>query len=453
MEYRAHDYQKRATDLVVQLPHVGLFLDMGLGKTVITLTAIQELIYDRFEVSRVLVIAPKRVAEDTWSREHMKWDHLRELKISKVLGGPKDRKAALAADADVYVIGRDNVVWLVDECMKKHEWPFDMIVIDELSSFKNPQAKRFRALRKTLGATRRVVGLTGTPSPNSLMDLWAELYLLDRGERLGATIGAYREQYFRAGAHNGYVVYKWEPRRGAKEQIEKKISDICISMSASDYLTLPERIDNIIPVRLSESEMKLYKQMEADQLMQIDGEDIAALNAAAVMTKLLQIANGNVYSMDGKVVHVHDAKLEALEEILETTDSPVLIFYSYKHDAAVIKAARPDARELQGPDDIRDWNDGKVQVLLAHPASVGYGLNLQEGGHTIVWYGLTWSLELYQQANARLHRQGQGHPVIIHHLVAEGTADEQVMRALQAKDTSQAALLAALKERREADER
>lgn len=452
MEYKPHDYQQRATELVVSLPKVGLFLDMGLGKTVITLTAIQELIYDRFEVSRVLVIAPKRVAEDTWSREHEKWNHLKELRISKVLGGPKERKAALAKDSDIYVIGRDNVVWLVEECMKRHEWPFDMIVIDELSSFKNPQAKRFRALRKTLGATRRVVGLTGTPSPNSLMDLWAELYLLDRGERLGSTIGAYREQYFRAGAHNGYVVYKWEPRKGAKEQIEKKISDICVSMSAADYLTLPERIDNIIPVRLSESELKIYKQMEADQLLQIDGEDIAALNAAAVMTKLLQIANGSVYSMDGKVIPVHEAKQEALAEILDTSDSPVLIFYSYKHDIEAIRKVAKDAREISGPEDIKDWNEGKVKVLLAHPASVGYGLNLQEGGHTIVWYGLTWSLELYQQANARLYRQGQGHPVIIHHLIAEGTADEQVMRALQAKDTSQAALLAALKERRSIDE-
>lgn len=448
MQYTPHSYQQRATDLVVSKKSVGLFLDMGLGKTVITLTAVNELIYDRFEVSRVLVIAPKRVAEDTWTREHKKWDHLRELRISKVLGTASQRLRALEQDADVYVIGRDNVVWLVDHYSKKKHWPFDMIVIDELSSFKNPQAKRFRALRKTLGVTQRVVGLTGTPSPNGLMDLWAQVYLLDRGERLGQTIGAYREKYFRAGARNGYVVYKWEPLKGAKEKIEEKISDICVSMSAADYLTLPKRIDNVIPVRLSESEMKLYKQMEADQLLQIDDTDVVALNAAAVMTKLLQIANGSVYSMDGTVVNIHDAKLEALQEIIDTTDSPVLVFYSYKHDLTKIMSAIPSARILNGANDIKDWNDGKVQVLLAHPASVGYGLNLQEGGHTIVWYGLTWSLELYQQANARLYRQGQDKPVIIHHLIAEGTVDEQAMDALQHKDTSQAALLAALKERR-----
>lgn len=448
MQYTPHSYQQRATDLVVSKKSVGLFLDMGLGKTVITLTAVNELIYDRFEVSRVLVIAPKRVAEDTWTREHKKWDHLRELRISKVLGTAAQRLRALEQDADVYVIGRDNVVWLVDHYSKKKHWPFDMIVIDELSSFKNPQAKRFRALRKTLGVTQRVVGLTGTPSPNGLMDLWAQVYLLDRGERLGHTIGAYREKYFRAGARNGYVVYKWEPLKGAKEKIEERISDICVSMSAADYLTLPKRIDNVIPVRLSESEMKLYKQMEADQLLQIDDTDVVALNAAAVMTKLLQIANGSVYSMDGTVVNIHDAKLEALQEIIDTTDSPVLVFYSYKHDLTKIMNAIPSARILNGANDIKDWNDGKVQVLLAHPASVGYGLNLQEGGHTIVWYGLTWSLELYQQANARLYRQGQDKPVIIHHLIAEGTVDEQAMDALQHKDTSQAALLAALKERR-----
>ena len=416
-------------------------------KTVITLTAVNELIYDRFEVSRVLVIAPKRVAEDTWTREHKKWDHLRELRISKVLGTAAQRLRALEQDADVYVIGRDNVVWLVDHYSKKKHWPFDMIVIDELSSFKNPQAKRFRALRKILGVTQRVVGLTGTPSPNGLMDLWAQVYLLDRGERLGRTIGAYREKYFRAGARNGYVVYKWEPLKGAKEQIEEKISDICVSMSAADYLTLPERIDNVIPVKLTDAEMELYKRMEQDQLLQIEDSDVVALNAAAVMTKLLQIANGSVYSMDGTVVNIHDAKLEALQEIIDTTDSPVLVFYSFKHDLDKILEAVSGARVLNGPEDIRDWNDGKVQVLLAHPASVGYGLNLQEGGHTIVWYGLTWSLELYQQANARLYRQGQEKPVIIHHLIAEGTVDEQVMAALQAKDTSQAALLAALKER------
>ena len=446
MKYIPHDYQTRAKDFILEHPKAGMLLEMGLGKTVITLTAIDVLINELFEVDRVLVIAPKRVAEDTWTREHAKWDHLRHLRVSKVLGSPEQRRRALAVDADIYVIGRDNVVWLVEQC--RQSWPFDMVVIDELSSFKNPQAKRFRALKKVIPKASRVVGLTGTPSANGLMDLWAEIYLLDRGERLGHTLGAYREKYFRPGARNGYVVFKWEPLRGSREKIEAAISDICISMSADDYLTLPKRIDNLIPVKLSPQEMKQYKTMEAEQLLHIDDEDVVALNAAAVMTKLLQIANGSVYSHEGNVVRLHDAKLEALLEIIDTTDSPVLIFYSYKHDLAAIKAAIPGALSLDGSEDIAEWNDGRVQVLLAHPASVGYGLNLQEGGHVIVWYGLTWSLELYQQANARLYRQGQDKPVIIHHLIAEGTVDEQVMRALQEKDMSQAALMAALKERR-----
>lgn len=446
MKYIPHDYQTRAKDFILEHPKAGMLLEMGLGKTVITLTAIDVLINELFEVDRVLVIAPKRVAEDTWTREHAKWDHLRHLRVSKVLGSPEQRRRALAVDADIYVIGRDNVVWLVEQC--RQDWPFGMVVIDELSSFKNPQAKRFRALKKVIPKASRVVGLTGTPSANGLMDLWAEIYLLDRGERLGRTLGAYREKYFRPGARNGYVVFKWEPLRGSREKIEAAISDICISMSADDYLTLPKRIDNLIPVKLSPQEMKQYKTMEAEQLLHIDDEDVVALNAAAVMTKLLQIANGSVYSHEGNVVRLHDAKLEALLEIIDTTDSPVLIFYSYKHDLAAIKAAIPGARTLDGPEDIAEWNAGRVQVLLAHPASVGYGLNLQEGGHVIVWYGLTWSLELYQQANARLYRQGQDKPVIIHHLIAEGTVDEQVMRALQEKDMSQAALMAALKERR-----
>ena len=449
MQYQPHDYQTRATQLVIDKPKIGLFLDMGLGKTVITMTAIQELMYDRFEISRVLVIAPKRVAEDTWTREHAKWDHLKDLRISKVLGNEQQRIRALRAEADIYVIGRDNVIWLINyyQGLRKG-WPFDMIVIDELSSFKNPQAKRFRALKKAMPSVSRVVGLTGTPSPNGLMDLWAEVYLLDQGERLGLTLGAYRERYFRPGARNGYVVYKWEPFRNAQKEIEDKISDICISMSAADYLKLPKRIDNVIPVQLSPDEMEAYKRMERDQLLQIEDDDIAALNAAAVMTKLLQIANGSVYTNEGKVVKIHEAKLEALAEIVDTTDSPVLVFYSYKHDLAAIQGKIKGTRILENEKDISDWNAGKVQVLLAHPASVGYGLNLQEGGHVIVWYGLTWSLELYQQANARLYRQGQEKPVIIHHLIAEGTADEEVMAALQNKDTSQAALLAALKERR-----
>lgn len=449
MKFIPHDYQKRAIALTVEKPNIGLLLEMGLGKTVITMTAIQELMYDYFDVSRVLIIAPKRVAEDTWTREHEKWDHLKDLRISKVLGTEQQRILALRTEADIYVIGRDNVKWLVETYQRRKKWPFDMIVVDELSSFKNPQAQRFRALRKVLPHTKRVVGLTGTPSPNGLMDLWAEIYLLDRGERLGGTIGAYREAYFRPGARNGYTTYKWEPIRGAQEIIEKKISDICISMSAADYLQLPKRIDNVIRVKLSTAEMAAYRRMEEEQLLRIDDEDIAALNAAAVMGKLLQIANGSVYSVDNVPVKIHEAKLDALSEIVDTTDSPVLVFYSYKHDLSAIQGKIPEARTLETEKDIADWNAGKIKVLLAHPASVGYGLNLQEGGHTIVWYGLTWSLELYQQANARLHRQGQEKPVIIHHLIATGTVDEQVMRALQSKDVTQASLMRALKERRE----
>lgn len=454
MKFVPHDYQTRAIQRIIDQERVGLFLDMGLGKTVITLTAVQELVQDRFEVSRVLVIAPKRVAEDTWTREHEKWDHLQSLRVARILGTARQRCDALAETADVYVIGRDNVRWLVDLCERRKCWPFDMVVIDELSSFKNPQAKRFRSLRKVMPAVKRVVGLTGTPSPNGLMDLWAEVYLLDGGKRLGRTLGRYRERWFRPAAMNGYVVYRWEPLRGAKREIESRLSDICISMSAADYLKLPARMDNIIHVKLTPEAMAAYKKLEREQLLEVSEDDaVVAANAAAVMNKLLQMANGRVYTDRKDVLQVHDQKAEALAEIVETTGEPVLVFYSYKHDLDAIREKLPEARELQGPEDIAAWNAGKIQVLLAHPASVGYGLNLQDGGHVIVWYGLTWSLELYQQANARLHRQGQQKPVIVHHLIAEGTADEQVMRALQKKDTSQAALLAALKERREEHER
>ena len=417
----------------------------------ITLTAVKDLI-DDFAVWKVLVIAPKRVAEDTWTSEHEKWDHLKSLRISKVLGTGAQRTKALDEDADVYVIGRDNVQWLIGLYQQRHKgWPFDMIVIDELSSFKNPQAKRFRALRKALPCTKRVVGLTGTPSPNGLMDLWAQVYLLDQGERLGKTIGAYREQYFRPGKRNGYVVFNWEPVRGAQEEIQSKLQDICLSMSAEDYLELPDLIPRTVKVHLTDPEWKVYQTMEHDALIELEDPDdaVVGLNAAAVMNKLLQIANGRVYSDRGYVVTVHEEKLDALEEIVDTASGPVLVFYSYRHDLDAIQGRFKDAKTLNGPEDIKAWNEGQIPMLLAHPASVGYGLNLQAGGHIIVWYGLTWSLELYQQANARLYRQGQKHAVIVHHLIAAGTVDEQVMEALEKKDTSQAALLMALKERRD----
>ena len=447
MKFVPYEYQQRAIDRILDCPAVGLLLEMGLGKTVISLTAAQVLLYDRFEVSRVLVIAPLKVAEDTWSRESEKWDHLKGLRIAKVLGPEPQRLRALDEEADIYVVNRENVVWLVDHY--KRRWPFDMVIIDELSSFKNPQARRFRALRKVMPLVRRVVGLTGTPSPNSLMDLWAEVYLLDRGRRLGRTLGAYRDAYFKPGARNGYVVYKWNPLPGSEQAIEERISDICISMKASDYLQLPERIDNEIHVSLGEKETRMYKTMEKEQMLQLDGhKEVAALNAAAVMNKLLQMASGQVYDEEGGSVRIHTKKLEALQEIAEDTDSPLLVFYSFRHDSDAIWEVFPQARTLDSPQDITDWNAGRIRLLIAHPASVGYGLNLQEGGHTIIWYSLPWSLELYQQANARLYRQGQTKPVIIHHLIASGTVDENVMRSLKEKDTSQAALMEALKERR-----
>ena len=448
MKFIPHEYQERMIRAVIEKPRIGLFLDMGLGKTVIALTAVRHLLYESFEAGRVLVIAPKRVAEDTWTRESEKWDHLKDLRIAKVMGSPAQREAALHENADVYVMGRDTMVWLVDYCARRKRWPFDMIVIDELSGFKNPQSKRFRAIRRILPRVNRIVGLTGTPSPNGLMDLWAELYILDRGERLGPTLGSYRDKYFKPGARNGYVVYKWEPVKGAREEIETRISDICVSMSAKDYLQLPKRIDNVISIRLSDQEMQKYREMEQDQLLQLDDSTIAAFSAAAAMNKLLQIANGRAYDDSGRAVRIHDRKLDALEEIAENTDCPILVFYSFRHDLDAIQEKFPEARILEGQKGIADWNDGRIRMLLVHPASAGYGLNLQDGGHVIVWYGLTWSLELYQQANARLYRQGQTKPVIVHHLIAEGTVDEDVMKALQRKDTSQAALLEALKERR-----
>jgi SNF2 family DNA or RNA helicase len=447
MLFRPYDYQTRAIEKIESEPAAGLFLDMGLGKTVITLTAIRDLIRD-FEVYRVLVIAPLRVAQDTWTREAAKWDHLKGLRISRVLGSADQRRKALRQRADVYVINRENVVWL---CEELEVWPFDMVVIDELSSFKNPKAKRFRALRAKLKAADgvRVVGLTGTPSPNGLIDLWAEIYLLDRGERLGKTLTGYRMTYFYPGAHNGNVVYEWLPKKGADKIIARKLSDLCLSMKAEDYIQLPERMENRVIVTLDPDEKKAYAAIERDAVLRLNDGQVTALSAAAVMNKLLQMANGQVYDDDGKALRIHEKKLDALEEIIEVTGKPVLCFYHYRHDLDAIMGRFPDARQLEGPADIDDWNAGKIRLLVAYPASSGFGINLQEGGSTIVWYGLTWSLEEYQQANARIYRQGQKDRVIVHHIIAAGTVDEQVMEALQKKDTSQAALLSCLKERRE----
>lgn len=448
MRYIPHEYQEFAKQRLIELPEAGLFLDMGLGKTVTTLTAINELMYDRFLVSRVLVIAPKRVAEDTWTTESEKWDHLKHLRISRVLGTAKERLAALQEDADIYIINRENVVWLVERYWK--EWSFDMVVVDELSSFKSNQAKRFKALKQVRPLVERFVGLTGTPSPNGLLDLWPQMYLIDRGERLGKTITGYRQRYFTPGKSNGYVVYSYEPKPGADEAIQKKISDICVSMKADDYLQMPELMVNDIPIKLSPAEMDTYRELEREKLMEIDGEQVTALTAATVYNKLLQMANGSVYADDGAVVEIHRRKLEALEEILDTANGqPVLVFYNYRHDydSLMNSFKRYKPRTLKGQEDIREWNEGKIPLLLAQPASMGHGLNLQAGGHIIVWYGLNWSLELYQQANARLYRQGQKQGVAIHRLVAKGTVDEDVIRRLESKDAMQESLMEALKAR------
>ena len=421
------------------------------SKTVITLTAVSKLVYEEFAVNRVLVIAPKRVAEDTWTTEAEKWDHLSGLRISRVLGSRNERLAALRAPADVYVINRENVVWLTEQFPKG--WPFDMVVIDELSSFKSSHAKRFRALRKIRPLVRRLVGLTGTPAPNGLMDLWAQMYLIDMGERLERTVTQYRNRYFFPGKTNGRIVYSYELKQGAEETIKKKISDICVSMKAEDYLQMPELTTNDIPVRLDPEEMGLYRQMEKSHLLELGNKDISALNAAAVGNKLLQIANGGAYTDDGSVTEIHGRKLDALEEILDTSaGQPILVFYTFRHDYARLVERFRDRRPqtLHGQEDIKAWNDGKISLLLAQPASMGHGLNLQAGGHIIVWFGLTWSCEIYQQATARLYRQGQRHGVIVHRLIAKGTIDEQVAKALERKDRTQEALMGALKARLEA---
>jgi hypothetical protein len=450
LKFVPHDYQRRAIDKILTTPACGLFLEMGLGKTVISLTAAQRLIYEDYAVSRVLVIAPLKVAEDTWSRESAKWDHLRGLRIAKVLGTARQRLAAAESDADIYVINRENVVWLAGQ-FPARRWRWDMVIIDELSSFKSCQAARFKALRRVRPYMARVVGLTGTPNPNGYMDLWAEVFLLDQGERLERTIGRYRQLYFRPGKGNGYVVYDWRLLPGADQAIQARIADITVSMRAEDYLELPERMDNPVTVALPPEARATYKRLERERLLELDDVEITAANAAAVMGKLLQLSGGAVYDDVGGYVAFHDEKIKALREIIDTAGGPVLVFYGFRHERArlleALEGLKP--RELRTEADITEWNDGKIPVLLAHPASVGYGLNLQAGGHVIVWYSLPWSLELYQQANARLYRQGQQSAVIVHHLIAEGTADEQVMRSLRDKSTGQAALMAALAERRE----
>ena len=437
MIFRPHSYQTRAIEFILEHEFCGLFLDMGLGKTVATLTALDKLLYERLESEKVLVIAPKSVALNTWSNEANKWDHLKSLRMSIVMGSAAKRRKALEQPADIYVTNRDNVVWLRNE----GEWTFDTVVLDESSSFKNFQSRRWKALWSVRPQIRRMILLTGTPAPNGLMDLWAQVKLLDRGVRLGRFITQFREAYFRPGARSGAVVYDWLPKPGAQELITDKISDICMSMRAEDYLDIPDLIDAGMVLELPEIDK--YKQFERDCVLGLEGgDDILALTAVSLTNKLLQFASGAVYDDEHSWHEVSSAKQEALSELLEQTSEPVLLFYNYRHELERIQRSFPDAVPFRGePDILQRWNTGEIRLLLCHPASVAYGLNMQQGGHIIVWYSPTWNLELYEQANARLHRQGQSKPVMLYHLICKGTMDEVVMSALRRKDNVQDALM------------
>lgn len=446
---KPYDYQRAAPQWIINKPRCGLFLNMGLGKTVSTLTAIQQLI-DDCEISRVLVVVPKKVAETTWSAEAEKWEHLRGLRVFKVVGTEKQRCAALARKADVYVTGRDNFVWLAGKYGGK--LPFDALVIDELTSFKSPKSERFKAMRIAAPAVKRVVGLTGTPAPNGLIDLWAQMYCIDRGERLGKSVGKYRETYFETRKWNNIIV-RCDVKKGCEEIIRDKIADICLSMQAKDYLQLPEMITHTVKVRLSDKTMAAYAKFEKDKVLKFLSEhgsepaSILANSAAGLMNKLSQYANGAVYDEDMQAHEIHGEKIDRLAEIVEAANgSSVLVFYQYKHDIPRIagKLKGYEVRVYRGEKDLNDWNAGKTDVLLAHPASAAYGLNMQQGGHYIVWFGTGWNLELYQQANARLHRQGQRHPVTVYKLVCESTVDERASAALEEKKGAQQSLLDSL---------
>ena len=445
MRYVPHDYQRYATDFILTHPEAAVLQDMGLGKSVISLTAIWELCLNRFEIGRVLVIAPLRVARDTWPAEIQKWDHLRGLTYSVVVGTEKERRAALMRSASVFIINRENIQWLVED--SGIPFTFDMIVIDELSSFKSWQAKRFKSLLKVRPGVKRIVGLTGTPSSNGLMDLWAEFRILDLGKRLGRFITHYRDAFFLPDKRNQQQVFTYKPRPGAEEEIYRRISDMTISMRATDHLKMPERVENRVIVRMDDREREIYDRMKADLIVQIKGQEIDAVNAAALSGKLCQMANGASYTEDHSVVQIHDQKLDALEDLIEGANGkPLLVAYWFKHDLARIQKRFPQAREIRTSKDITDWNAGDIPVALIHPASAGHGLNLQAGGNTLVWFGLTWSLELYQQTNARLWRQGQtAGTVIIHHIITEDTIDERIMDALERKDKTQSALIDAVK--------
>ncbi|TWH46350.1 DEAD/DEAH box helicase [Sporomusa sp. KB1] len=451
MLYRPHQYQEYATQRILDTPFIALLLEMGLGKTVSTLTAIDLLLHDYFDSGKVLVIAPLRVADDTWAREVDKWDHLRHLRISKVLGSADQRRRALRANADIYVTNRENVEWLVGELGTK--WDFDTVVVDELSSFKNHQSKRFRALRRVRPMIKRVIGLTGTPAPNGLIDLWPQIYLLDQGQRLGKTITAYRDRYFVPGERSGHVVYNWKQKKESEQRIYEAIEDIAVSMAAKDWLQLPERVDRIIPIKLNNNARALYKQLERDLLLPYKDADVVASTAAVLSNKLLQMASGAVYDEERGVKLIHDAKLDALEDIIEAANGkPVMVIYNFKHSLSRMQERFPQARILRkgrdGNQDIADWNSDKIPLLLLHPKSAGHGLNLQDSScQTVVWFDQIWSLEEYQQANARVYRQGQTRRIVVLRLVTEGTRDEDAIEALERKDTGQEALMQSLKAR------
>lgn len=449
MNYQPHEYQQYATDFIIKNPTAAVFLEMGLGKSVIALTAILELCLERFEISRVLVIAPLRVARDTWPAEIQKWDHLKDLTYSVAVGTANERRAALRQKTFVHIINRENVQWLIED--SGIPWQYDMVVIDELSSFKSHQSKRFKSLMKARPGVRRMVGLTGTPSSNGLMDLWSEFRVLDMGKRLGRFITHYREQFFEPDRRNGMQVFSYRPRAGAEREIYRRIGDITISMRSADYLKMPECVMNTVPVKLDSTEYEVYEEMESKMVTELDGVEIDAVNAAALIGKLCQLANGAIYTPDGNTVFFHERKLDALEDLIEGANGkPVLVAYWYKHDLARIQE-RFKVRELKSSKDITDWNAGRIPVAVIHPASAGHGLNLQAGGSTLIWFGLTWSLELYQQTNARLWRQGQqAETVVIHHIITRGTVDEDVMQSLSEKDRSQAALMRAVRARVEA---
>ncbi|MES1045308.1 DEAD/DEAH box helicase [Heyndrickxia oleronia] len=450
MKFIPHSYQRYCIDRVLTTPALGLLLDMGLGKTVITLTAVMDLKYNRFAINKVLVIAPKKVAESTWAKEKDKWDHLQLLRISTVLGSQAKRIKALNTPADIYVINRENIPWLVE--YYRNSWPFDMVIVDEFSSFKNHQAKRFKSLKWVRPHIKRIVGLTGTPAPNGLLDLWAQVYLLDGGERLGKTITGFRERYFEPDQRNRDRVFTYAPKNGADEKIQQLIGDICVSMKAEDYLELPDITYNTIPVNLDSKAQKSYDKLEEEMLLQVDGATIDAGSAAVLTNKLLQLCNGAVYDEERNIVNIHDSKIEAFMELIEGLNGkPALVFYNFQHDRErLIKALSKTSlriRDLKTPQDETDWNNRQIDILLAHPASAAYGLNLQQGGNHVIWFGLNWSLELYQQANKRLHRQGQTEKVIIHHLAVVGGVDEDVAAALENKTSTQDQLMVALKAR------